>query len=89
MDRADVLTGGNSLGVEELTKIVRPKYNAMTVEERVEFTKDAVKELEENREMVKYAQHNVPLAAWRDCKSTLARVEDLVSSFDHHSWRHL
>ena len=83
------MTGGNALGVDELTKLVRDRYNAMTIEERVEYTKEAVKELQENREMVKYAQHNVPLAAWRDSQSTLSRIEDLVSPIDHHSWRHL
>ena len=82
---ADVLTDRPSLKANELTKRVREKYNAMSVEERIEFTKDAVKELQENREMAKYAEHSVPLAAWRDYQVTMARVQELVSLLDHQS----
>ena len=47
---ADVVTDRQSLKANDLTKRVRDRYNAMSVEERVEYTKDAVKELQENPE---------------------------------------
>ena len=52
----------------------------MSEAERVALTEDAVKELQELREMKKYAIHNVPIAAFHDNHAAIAHLEDEVSN---------
>lgn len=61
-----------------MSKQLREEWNAMTTEERIAATEDAVADLQDAREMKKYAAHNVPISAANDSRATLADVQSQV-----------
>lgn len=58
---------------------VKEKWQAMTGAERIEATKESLKELAEAQENKQTAQHQAPLALLGDARKTLAHIEDQVS----------
>ena len=72
-------TDGPRLSAPQLAVLHRPAWDAMTKEEQIEITRDAVKELEERRDMEDTTLHNVPMAAFNDTRSTLQACEKEVS----------
>jgi hypothetical protein len=57
---------------------ISARWHALSSEEQREETDDAVKALEDNREMKQLATHNVPINAFHDTRSTLASIEKEV-----------
>jgi hypothetical protein len=49
---------------------IRTVWNAMSPEEKDAITAECVEVLKENREIKKYAVHNVPLGAYHDARNT-------------------
>lgn len=67
-----------------LSKEAKGKWKAMTKDEKVEYTAEAVKELAERQEMKTFAPHNVPIAAFHDVFSVQSSIATQVraSFFD-------
>ena len=55
-----------NLKAPALSQLAREAWSAMTKQQQEEVTADAIKELEERREMRNLAVHNVPIAAFHD-----------------------
>ena len=66
--------------VDDWAKELKPVWKAMSQEEKIAITKDAVEKLKEKKEMKKYAKHNVPVAALHDVNAMHARVAELVGT---------
>ena len=54
-----------------LARDLRATWNAMSQEERVETTKDAVERIQEQCDAKSLALHNVPLSCFHDARATL------------------
>ena len=57
----------------------------MSASEQKEATEDAIKELDERKEMRNLALHNVPIAAFHDTRATQQQLKTKVRS--HHDRR--
>jgi hypothetical protein len=64
--------------VNHLAQNLKERWRAMDREERVAVTKDAMKELDELREMKELAPHNAQISAFHDVRSNIAKVEQEV-----------
>ncbi len=64
----------------QLSQELRVEWNAMTHEEKVEATKDAIVELQSQREEQSTAGHNAALTAFNDNRANLNLIEQQVRS---------
>lgn len=76
--RPDVPEGERRSMITALVKDLRVTWNAMTREQQIEVTKDAVKELEDQREVRSLAVRNVAKSCYHDTRATLASIEERV-----------
>lgn len=57
---------------------VKAKWNGMSHDERIEYTKPLLKALKDEWEMKKLSLQNAPLNAFRDVCSNIASIQDEV-----------
>lgn len=67
--------------VQELTGQISAQWKKLTREEQIEQTKDSLAAIQDERETKALAFQNVPLNAWNDTRSTLAKLEYEVSLY--------
>jgi hypothetical protein len=60
------------------TKEISARWKLLSQEDRVAITAGCMEEIEEEREAKDLAQHNVPLKAFYDARSTVQGVEKEV-----------
>ena len=71
--------GAERLTASKYVTELREIWNAMTKEERIEATKDAVEEVRQMRAARENSVHNVPIAAFHDVRANVRSVEQEVS----------
>ncbi|KAF7794227.1 hypothetical protein EIP86_005359 [Pleurotus ostreatoroseus] len=64
----------------ELSAEYRAEWQAMSKEEQIAITEDALQELKEIREMKKFSVQNVSIAAFHDSQATKHRIEEEITS---------
>jgi hypothetical protein len=66
------------LKISALTAEISAKWNAMSADERVEATEDALQELKDQKEMRSFALQNVPIHAFHDVRATFDSMKKEV-----------
>ena len=60
--------------------MLRAEWEAMTEEQQEAYTKQRVKELEEDRETKTIGVHTVAANAFQDTSQTIVKIENMVSN---------
>ncbi|TFY56288.1 hypothetical protein EVJ58_g7738 [Rhodofomes roseus] len=71
----DVPAGTDKFTPPDTSKDLRKRWNAMTMEEKREVTKEAVEELEEMREQKRFGEHSANVSAFHDARRTIPSLE--------------
>lgn len=60
-------------------KLLKPEWDDMSTQERIDATTEHGNDMKENREKAKTAGHNVPIAVFHDARGTLTAMTREVS----------
>lgn len=84
-DRAE----GDKLRIDDIQDELRETWNTMSKRQKEEATKDYMEELEEQRNIQRYAKHNTENAAFRDAQGNVAGVKITVRTLPDLCMVHL
>ena len=70
--------GETTLKAHDLAKAIKDEWNAMSKEEQIAVTEDALEEIKEIKEMKKLSVHNQAIAAFHDFRGTMDRIQSEV-----------
>lgn len=72
-------TNPDGVNLTAATKEISARWRSLSKEDRISITTGPLQEIEEEREARELAQHNVPLKAFYDARSTVQAVGKEVS----------